>query len=1490
MSQNTSRVSIANIVKKAKDFFESNPQIGKTAGNVGRAAFNLTPPGQAISSAQRGLQQLGQFQQQRGMGTPLQDWQARNRERAMQTTVPQKITDPVYSFGTGMTRAQTMGTGLDNKLLPQNLQNYQPQTPTGQVAQLAGQVAGTLTNPLATPQRMAMGAGMGGGGQAISNLIQGKPIQEGVLQGASQGMIRSPIFGITDPATEKLLTKASKTLPFLEPLTKEALSGQVAQGTLEFAKRIAQYGLKGAILSPGRTAVYSGIDALEKDANYFETVGNRFISDLFANMAMSSIFGVYPTAKSQQQASRELGNIKGELAQKLGIDPDSSPEQYKAAWKQFALRNHPDRGGSHEVMSDINKLFKKFEDITKLGYSVDSAKAGDVETEIAGLIPEQVGQVAQTPKIEPSVVQIIDQNTGEKTFQTIPQGKLNKAISLIDDTQQGIAGKMIDGKVYHLTAKTPEQMKLEGFKDGGEINLDEIPKDQARIRTKPVTLDTISDPTEGLKELGYNNTQIKDISRDQAMEIIKNKVDPFEWEADEINKRYKRELETKRELNKTKIPTIQDELTEEEVDVRVAEALQQEIAQPRLKSWFNDIFNPLKNAPEDVRGSVLDWRRSSLVARAEANRMAFNTPNISDIPEDDGWKIVQYAQSPTDATAKKLGLDIDKYDEAIDSLRNSYDVLRQQGIDKGLDIGYLDNYVNQVWKESPEEIIRARGLSGKPSFTKEKVIPSYEEGIALGLTPKFTHPSQLIAHYKYQLDRALANQQLADDLLSSDHLLPASKAPKDWQRIDAPFFPKSRTTMGKTLIVEDYKAPPSVAKPINSIFEYKSEGGVLKFTADVARTMQEVRLAAGFPNTPVNSFGVMQVIKQATAGRIKSPVVAFTRSMSEKKSLDYLKSNDEYFKMMAEEGISNWSEYDYSEAHKNLMEDSSLKEVVGEKFDKWFGEATFKRFMPMLRVDTFKDTYNSGIKGGMAHEEARKLAADTLKNFDGIVDNFDRPENVKNAVNTTFMAPYFREAMINFWVNNVKAINPKNFSKAEFNLNRRFLIGTVLTYLLYDQLNRRLTGKGMHENKGGKELSLEIPVSPGRSWFIPILPSISTVPRRTVEIAGSLIKGDIAGATERLGTYFSMPISTGSQLLSNQTFYGAPIYQQDDPALSKLAKLGGYAFEQTAHPYIGEPMAVLQGRKTPTEAALGALEMPVYPSRSSDVAHLVGSQFAKFKDLAEQNVALAMDYASQAKIQSATNKAEREAKAKLEKSAKSGETEITEGKLYYYDKSEDTVSFINLDKIREVADMPESNRYETALKETERWKEGLNILTRSSAGDIPKSQTDQLYEALGLEKKDVEYYDIARQKVDLKTLHVLDEIEKIAKTKDRPAMLKYLAEGRREINGQILVSKGVLDNLVDEGLLSKAEATQLNNLKFDSKGTPSVKLSGRGSGVRLKKVTPPKPSQAKLVDQRTKARKTRLTTPTLGGPAQSEQFAMIRAPQLSQPQQLRARI
>lgn len=50
----------------------------------------------------------------------------------------------------------------------------------------------------------------------------------------------------------------------------------------------------------------------------------------------------------------------------LGLRPGASDDEIKAAWKKLALQNHPDRGGSHGKMVDINNAKDRLLDKTQL--------------------------------------------------------------------------------------------------------------------------------------------------------------------------------------------------------------------------------------------------------------------------------------------------------------------------------------------------------------------------------------------------------------------------------------------------------------------------------------------------------------------------------------------------------------------------------------------------------------------------------------------------------------------------------------------------------------------------------------------------------------------------------------------------------------------------------------------------------------------------------------------------------------------------------------------------------------------------------------------------------------------------------------------------------------------------------------------------------------------------------------------------------------------
>lgn len=621
-----------------------------------------------------------------------------------------------------------------------------------------------------------------------------------------------------------------------------------------------------------------------------------------------------------------------------------------------------------------------------------------------------------------------------------------------------------------------------------------------------------------------------------------------------------------------------------EGDIAQAKSILMEEEIPEWKKAWNRVFDPLKNTSKQTQDVFNTWRKDSLTARATANIVA---EDFAHIPEDEGYKLMQYYSKPNDIVAKQLGINPKNYQYEIGKLKEFYDDARKRGLDAGLDIGYLDNYLNQVWKESDADIIKKAGLSTKPGFTKKRFIPDYYTGInEFGLTPKYTHPAQLAAHYEYQLNKAIANKKMIDSLIEGGDIVNPGAAPKGWKYLN--IEPDGAT----------YKASPEVAQALENVFADQQKG-LLHYTGGASKWLQYVTMSSGFGN--LNSFSLAQTIKEVASGRIKSPVSAFLTAFSDSASKAALSSKVDVLSKMAQEGIQIKTNLDYDKLFRNLAEDKGVHELLGNAWRSLTGEKTFQNFMPLLQANFFEDIYNRGLMDGLDELSARKLAGDMTKNFYGLEDIFTRSKQTEDALSTVFFAPRFREGMVNFWVNNLKSLTS---SSKELSQNRKFMVGAVLSYALYSVLNKKLSGHWMHENKTGKDLYLEIPRGIGpdgkpRSWYISFLPSVATIPRMVVGGVDAIMKGDTATATEKFSRLASQPISLATQLASNKTFAGGPIYKDSDSPTDKYKKLLGYALGQVSHPYIAEALDVAQGRKTTTEGILGALELPIYPSGST---------------------------------------------------------------------------------------------------------------------------------------------------------------------------------------------------------------------------------------------------------------------------------------------------
>lgn len=117
----------------------------------------------------------------------------------------------------------------------------------------------------------------------------------------------------------------------------------------------------------------------------------------------------------------------------------------------------------------ISKIFAKSTKAKKASQEASQAAEDAAIRKQAG-VPDLPSNASQSLTTSPNeVVQVIDKNSGKKTFYRIPTDQRDEIVNSIDNARNGtaIAGKDVNGAVTHVTARSPEDMSSKGFEDGG---------------------------------------------------------------------------------------------------------------------------------------------------------------------------------------------------------------------------------------------------------------------------------------------------------------------------------------------------------------------------------------------------------------------------------------------------------------------------------------------------------------------------------------------------------------------------------------------------------------------------------------------------------------------------------------------------------------------------------------------------------------------------------------------------------------------------------------------------------------------------------------------------------------------------------------------------------------------------------------------------------------------------------------------------------------
>lgn len=538
-----------------------------------------------------------------------------------------------------------------------------------------------------------------------------------------------------------------------------------------------------------------------------------------------------------------------------------------------------------------------------------------------------------------------------------------------------------------------------------------------------------------------------------------------------------------------------------------------------------------------------------------------------------------------------------------DKIRAELDQIYSDAQNNGIEMGYRENYLPHVWDKSQTQVAQDYKIFKKrEGFQNERTLPTYEEGIKMGLKPKYGTVGELTADYATKIERLKANLDFFKKLKDEGFIVDASIGTRQpgFQALDGPGFPRS-VSVGADgqKIIGNYYAPTDIARQVNRVFSPSESPKMLGFVRKVSGVAQDVTLSGGIPGTPFNAFTVAQAQKELLAGRIKSPIASFFRSISPGKSLEFFKNNVGQIKKMQENNIPIHSSFDIG----NFVEGGDK----GNIWNRAVNDPTFKRFMPQLQINLFNDIEKQALKGGKTASEATAIAAKAVKQFYGVTGSEKeilRGQLGKDLLGATTFAPKFRESMVNFWINSVKAL--KNPTALENRANIKFLAGAALTLGVMDYLNNQLNGHHMWDNPKGKEDKLLIPLGNGTVVGVPFLSSIATIPRAMVREIGTVAKGDVTGAiTDAGSTYASVIAKPIFDVAKNSDYFGKEIVSENDSTTDKFNKIGKYMLTQyLAHPYLKETIDSRNSKDPMYQRISRALELPIryYSQKSIDSA------------------------------------------------------------------------------------------------------------------------------------------------------------------------------------------------------------------------------------------------------------------------------------------------
>lgn len=533
--------------------------------------------------------------------------------------------------------------------------------------------------------------------------------------------------------------------------------------------------------------------------------------------------------------------------------------------------------------------------------------------------------------------------------------------------------------------------------------------------------------------------------------------------------------------------------------------------------------------------------------------------------------------------------------------------------------------------ETAEEFERRRRLSMKPSFTFERVIQGYNEGVALGLTPKITNLAELVQFYEKSARKAIADRNFFNTLVGNRWVVPSRKAPADWVELGGG-FPRYTSRTKDGFLEDRYAAPPEFANVINNYLQTNNDGvmtNIGKFFDGVKQRL----LTAGIPNTGINFHGFSTLMRY-TFGSGKNPFTSFFQGVGfminpnaalrrMERSLQMLPQAVESGLIVSEGSLKKLL-YNKEQLRKELESTLKDKGFVTKNFSRIWNmykdiveDPLMEKIIPAYKIETWQNTYNT-YKKFMPDAQARRRAAEFTNTLLGGLnyDEIGRSREVRDLMKFFLLAPDWFETNVNLGVRSLKSFWDTDKNYRAYRTMATNLMGS---YIFFNGINKAMSGHYMWENEPGQKFSLDTGTKDeqGNTRYIQMYGTGVDFVRLPFDFMDGIVNGDNA-VLSRLARNRLSPIgSTLVSLYSNTDYAGRPLFGTDKfgrPLSFEEQALGASSVvgQAIGIPTIfGEPIRnvaeeVITGKKVPLERKVTeAIDLPVrYKAAVSDITKL----------------------------------------------------------------------------------------------------------------------------------------------------------------------------------------------------------------------------------------------------------------------------------------------